>query len=114
MGSNTDTPYKVEHYIEKLEEPKNDQSAEDIQNPEETEKPEKEYILAETEDLKGTTDSSVTPAVKDYPGFTAPETQTVTILADGSTYVRYEYSRMMLRSHLIQMAVHFRKEQQKN
>ena len=91
--ANTDTPYKVEHYIEKLEAPKNDQSAGDIQNPDEAEKPEKEYILAETEDLKGTTDSSVTPAVKDYPGFTAPETQTVTILADGSTYVRYEYSR---------------------
>ena len=51
------------------------------------------YEVAETEDLTGTTDTSVTPAVKNYPGFTAPATQTVNIDGDGSRVVTYEYTR---------------------
>ena len=47
----------------------------------------------ETENLTGTTDAEVTPAVKNYTGFTAPEVQTVTILADGSRVVEYKYTR---------------------
>ena len=47
----------------------------------------------ETENLTGTTDASVTPAVKSYTGFTAPSTQTVTIKADGSLVVTYNYTR---------------------
>lgn len=89
--ANKDTPYKVAHYVEKLEEPEKDLIEGDNENLEETEV--KEYILCEEETLTGTTDTFVTPAVKDYPGFTAPEAQTVSIQADGSTYVRYEYSR---------------------
>ena len=49
--------------------------------------------LTETENLTGTTDAKVTPAVKSYTGFTAPATQTVTIKADGSLVVTYKYSR---------------------
>ncbi len=47
----------------------------------------------ETENLTGTTDASVTPAVKSYTGFTAPSAQTVTIKADGSLVVTYKYTR---------------------
>jgi uncharacterized repeat protein (TIGR02543 family) len=47
----------------------------------------------ETQNLTGTTAASVTPAVKSYEGFTAPSTQTVTIAADGSTVVNYQYTR---------------------
>lgn len=41
----------------------------------------------------GPTDSKVTPDTKNYTGFKAPEKQTVTISADGSTVVDYEYTR---------------------
>ena len=47
----------------------------------------------ETENRTGTTDAEVTPAVKNYQGFTAPDAQTVTILADGSLEVTYNYTR---------------------
>lgn len=52
-----------------------------------------EYTLCETETSYGEVDASVTPAVKTYEGFTAPSTQTVTILSDGSTTVKYQYTR---------------------
>ena len=68
----TDTPYRVEHYQQNVE---------------------GGYTLTESESLTGTTDSSVTPGVKEYNGFQTPETQTVLIHADGSTVVRYEYNR---------------------
>ena len=51
------------------------------------------YKTVETESLTGTTDSSVSPAIKSYAGFTAPSVQTVTISADGSTVVTYKYTR---------------------
>ena len=51
------------------------------------------YTTVETESLTGTTDSSVSPAVKSYAGFTSPSVQTVTIAADGSTVVTYKYTR---------------------
>ena len=47
------------------------------------------YSVFETENLVGTTNSSVTPLVKSYEGFTSPESQTVTIMADGTTVVEY-------------------------
>ena len=71
--ANTNTAYTVKHYQQNI--------ADD------------EYTLFETENLKGTTDASVTPAVKTYTGFTAPATQTVTILPDGSRVVEYRYTR---------------------
>ncbi len=51
------------------------------------------YDLADTDNLTGTTGAEVTPAVKSYEGFTAPSTQTVTVLADGSRVVTYNYTR---------------------
>lgn len=49
--------------------------------------------LVEIENLTGTTDSRVTPAVKEYVGFESPVARTVTIAADGSTEVVYHYAR---------------------
>ena len=51
------------------------------------------YTLAETYNLTGITDTSVTPAVKTYTGFTSPVAQTVNINGDGSTVVNYYYTR---------------------
>ncbi len=70
---NPDTPYKVEHYLQNV----NDNN----------------YTLHETENKKGTTDTKVTPSVKTYEGFTSPATQTVNIDGDGSRVVKYYYDR---------------------
>ena len=70
---NTDTSYKVEHYKMNLDGTT--------------------YTLADTDNLKGTTDTSVTPAVKTYEGFTSPSTQTAVIKGDGTTVVNYYYAR---------------------
>ena len=51
------------------------------------------YTEAERDEKTGTTNSEVTPAVKEYDGFTSPSTKTVTIAADGSTVVEYFYTR---------------------
>ena len=51
------------------------------------------YDLAETDNLTGTTGASVTPDRKSYEGFDTPDGQTVTILADGSRVVTYNYTR---------------------
>ncbi len=69
---NDQTGYKVEHYLETLE---------------------GGYALKETVVGYGTSDAKVTPAVKSYPGFTAPAAQTVTIKPDGTTVVTYRYTR---------------------
>ena len=47
----------------------------------------------ETETLTGVANSSITPAVKNYEGFTAPDVETTTIAADSSTVVTYKYMR---------------------
>lgn len=70
---NNNTPYKVEHYLMNLDG--------------------KNYTLKDTDNLTGTTDTLVTPATKSYTGFTAPSTQTVNINGDGSTVVKYYYTR---------------------
>ncbi|MCQ2323894.1 MAG: hypothetical protein MJZ53_03460 [Paludibacteraceae bacterium] len=70
---NTNTAYTVKHYKQNLTGT--------------------DYDLADTDNLTGTTDASVTPAVKSYEGFTAPSTQTVTINGDGTTEVTYNYTR---------------------
>ena len=51
------------------------------------------YTLADTDNLTGTTDSTVTPAVRTYTGFISPSTQTVTISGNGDTVVEYLYDR---------------------
>ncbi|MCR4647990.1 MAG: DUF4214 domain-containing protein [Lachnospiraceae bacterium] len=66
--------YKVEHYRQKL-----DGSYPSTAN--------------ETEVFEGKVNASVTPSVKTYKGFTAPETKTVKIKADGSVVVTYKYTR---------------------
>ena len=53
------------------------------------------YEIADTQNLKGTTDSEITPAVNTYEGFTSPQAQKVTIKGDGSTVVTYNYDRIM-------------------
>ncbi len=53
------------------------------------------YTLFETENLVGTTASEVTPTTKSYVGFNSPTAQTVTISADGTTVVEYEYNRTL-------------------
>lgn len=65
-------PYQAEHYQEQLD---------------------GSYALVDTDRLTGTTDSSVTPAVKSYTGFTAPAEQTATVKPDGSLVVVYRYTR---------------------
>ena len=70
---NIDTKYQVKHYQQNIGSD--------------------EYTLVETEDLKGTTDSQVTPSVKNYEGFTSPTATEVTIKADGSLVVEYQYTR---------------------
>jgi uncharacterized repeat protein (TIGR02543 family) len=71
---NTNTQYKVEHYRQNI----------NGEYPEEA---------SEVEPFEWTTASTITPSVKSYEGFTAPSTQTTTIAADGSTVVRYDYTR---------------------
>ena len=71
--ANTNTAYTVKHWQQNLEN--------------------NEYTLFETQNLTGTTDTEVTPAVKNYTGFTAPSTQTKTIAADGSMEIAYHYTR---------------------
>lgn len=70
--ANTDTKYKVIHQQEQLD---------------------GSYKTIDTQNLTGTTDSKVTPAVKAYTGFTAPAAQTVTIAGAGTTTITYKYSR---------------------
>ena len=72
--ANTNTKYVVKHYKQKL----------DGTYPSEAD---------DTDNLNGTTDSSVSPTVKSYTGFTSPNVQTVTIAADESTVVIYKYTR---------------------
>ena len=52
------------------------------------------YTLFETENLTGTTDTEVTPAAKDYPGFKAPTLQTEKIAGDGALTIELFYKRI--------------------
>ncbi|MCM1219376.1 MAG: hypothetical protein NC548_33270 [Lachnospiraceae bacterium] len=51
------------------------------------------YTTVETEVLGGEINSKVTPPTKDYEGFISPDTQTITVKADGSAKVIYKYNR---------------------
>ena len=70
--ANTNTKYQVLHKLEQLD---------------------GSYLLVDTDNLEGITNTKVTPDTKDYPGFTNPELQEKTILADGSLVVEYLYTR---------------------
>lgn len=65
------------------------------------------YTLKDTDNLKGTSDAKVTPATKTYTGFTSPAKQTVTINADGSRVVTYNYSRNKYQFTLGSDASHY-------
>ena len=51
------------------------------------------FTLKKVEVLHADTDSIVTPKVRSYEGYTAPETQTVKVKGDGSLTVEYRYLR---------------------
>ena len=73
----TDTPYTVEHYLEKLD---------------------GSYALDTTEPLKGTTDTTVTAAAKSYDNFTYDSTVPGTVASgniagDGSLVLKLFYTR---------------------
>ena len=74
---NTDTPYKVEHYQEKLD---------------------GTYVKADTDELTGTTDTRATAEAKSYTGFTVDKTVEGTvesgiIAGDGSLVLKLYYTR---------------------
>ena len=71
--ANTNTIYTVNHYLQNID---ND-----------------EYSFYEAQTLRGTSDTSVSPSVKNYTGFTAPAVQTVNVNPDGSRVVNYYYIR---------------------
>ena len=76
--ANTDTPYKVEHYLEDLTEGT--------------------YTLTKTDNLTGTTDTAAQAIAKDYEGFTFDESivgtnLSGTISADGSLVLKLYYKR---------------------
>ena len=75
----TDTPYRVQHWQQNVD------GGDDHT--------ETNYTLADTDDLTATTDTSITPEVKTYTGFTSPETVTVNVDGDGSLVVNYYYTR---------------------
>ena len=72
---NTDTPYKVEHYQQNIE------------NAEYT------IVSADTQTLTGTTDANTNASEKSYDGFTAKSFSQQTIAGDGSTVVKIYYDR---------------------
>lgn len=76
----TDIAFKVNYYLQNLGEG---------------------YTLKETDDLYGTADSNITPAVKVYSGFTSPEVKEVTILADSTLVVDYYYTRNRYTVNLV-------------
>ena len=71
--ANTDTEYKVEHYLQNL----NDS----------------DYTIDATETKTGTTGEMTKAEAKNYPGFTANEFEQKEIAGDGTTVVRIYYVR---------------------
>lgn len=67
------TTYQVKHYLMKTDG--------------------KTYELKKTETFNAKINSSVTPKLMSYTGFTAPKTQTVTVKKGGATVVSYYYTR---------------------
>lgn len=83
--ANTDTPYTVRHWIQKVTD-----SFKPDSDP-------KEYDLVDTEYLGGTTDTLVTPPTKPltgkYAGCIAPALQSKILSGDGSMVIDYYYDR---------------------
>lgn len=68
-----DTPYRIEHYGEVLGS--------------------SQYEMLDTVESTGTTNSTVTAASKNYPGYKRPESKQLTIKPDGESILRYYYDR---------------------
>ena len=68
----TDISYRVEHYLENAE---------------------GGWVLADTDNLTGSIDTAIYPEVKSYEHYDAPSVKEVYISVDGTTVVRYEYTR---------------------
>lgn len=71
--ANKDTPYKVQHYLQNLEDDG--------------------YTLANTESKVGTTDETVYPEIKEFPHFDFEYSYNGKISADGSTILSVYYMR---------------------
>lgn len=74
--ANNDTPYKVEYYLENLED--------------------NNYTLIETENLQGTTDTTVTAEIKTYDHFTFNEKKSISsrsVSGGGSLVLKVYYTR---------------------
>ena len=78
---NEDTTYTVNHYLQNIDED--------------------EYLLYETQKLKGISDSVVTPSTNTYIGFTSPTVREATVAPDGSCIVNYYYERNSYRITII-------------
>ncbi len=72
-SANTNTPYTVNHLLQNITDDN--------------------YTLDVAQPLTGTSDTSVTPTVKTYTGFTSPASKTVNVSPDGSQVVNYYYTR---------------------
>ena len=59
------------------------------------------FTIESTENLTGTTNSEVTPAVKSYNGYITPSAETFTVKADGSLVVDYYYYRVRFNVTLV-------------
>ena len=73
--ANTNTPYKVEHYQQNVDNDNYPTTPSDVDN------------------LTGTTDTLTNGSVKTYTGFTSPEITQVNIEGDGSTVIKLYYIR---------------------
>ena len=92
-----DTHYKVQHWKQKIYDNK-DENVKEYVN---THFDEVCYDLAETDELEGTSDTRVSPNVKNYLGFTSPEKQEVLIDANGTAVLNYYYTRNEYNVELI-------------
>lgn len=72
-SANANTPYTVNHLLQNITDDN--------------------YTLDVAQHLTGMSDTSVTPTIKTYIGFTSPASQTVNISPDGSLVVNYYYTR---------------------
>ena len=92
-----DTHYQVQHWKQKIY----DNTDEAITEYANTHFDEVCYELAETDELEGTSDTVVSPNVKNYLGFTSPAKQEVLIDANGTAVLNYYYTRNEYNVELI-------------
>ena len=84
-----DTRYTVKHWKQNIYD-NTDQAIKDLYD---SNYNETYYTLVDTEEFEGRTDTSVTPDVKNYEGFTSPEKVSININEDGSAVLNYYYKR---------------------